>query len=152
MNNLIFTSKRKSCVCRLYELKIKESKIKTKKESKISDNLVNNKKLEVFFSDIPFYVTKIYNVLKLFDLETEFKFSCNVKGGGKTGQADSIRYALAKLLKSNFLNFYKEDKDKFNAANTLLRKNGLLTVDTRKVEPKHYGRLKSRCKRQRSKR
>ena len=139
--NIIFTSKRKTCVCRLHI--IDNSKL---------NNLVNNKILEKFFYDAPFYVKKIYNVLKLFSLENEFKFKCIVKGGGKIAQADSIRYAVAKALKFHFINIYSNDKDKFNDVNCQLRKNNLLTVDTRKLEPKHYGRLKSRCKRQRSKR
>lgn len=141
MTNEIFTSKRKSCVCRIYL-----------PSRKIEYHRVNGKKLEDFFADIPFYVMKIYSVLKLFDLQDDFKFSCNVKGGGKSSQADAIRYGIAKFLKKYFMYLYKEDIDKFNEINAVLRKQKLLTVDTRKPEPKHYGRLKSRCKRQRSKR
>ena len=141
MINEIFTSKRKSCVCRIHLAK-----------NNAEYHTVNGKKLEIFFSDIPFYVRKIYLVTSLFKLEQDFKFNCNVKGGGKCAQADAIRYAIAKFLKKYFMSLYKQDIDKFNEVNSTLRKAKLLTVDTRKPEPKHYGRLKSRCKRQRSKR
>ena len=141
MNNIIFRSKRKSSVCRLHS-----------SQKNQDHNFVNDKKLEDFFSDIPFYVMKIYNVLKLFELESEVKFKCRVRGGGKTAQADSIRYALAKFIKNHFKQMYSDDEEKFAEINLKLRKNKLLTVDSRNNEPKHYGRLKSRCKRQRSKR
>jgi len=65
----------------------------------------------------------------------------NVKGGGVTGQAEAIRLGLARaLLKSD------------GALREPLREHGLLTVDSRKVERKKYGKRGARRSPQFSKR
>lgn len=65
----------------------------------------------------------------------------NVDGGGPTGQAGAVSLGVARALLKENANFDK-----------LLRENGLLTRDSRKVERKKYGRHKARRSTQFSKR
>ncbi len=65
----------------------------------------------------------------------------NVSGGGKTGQADSVKLGLARAL--------LKDNPGLEAA---LRANGCLTRDSRMVERKKYGLHKARKATQYSKR
>ena len=75
---------------------------------------------------------EVTNSLTIFDI------SVNVKGGGLSGQAGAVRWAIARSLR---------DKNK-----SILRKNGYLTRDDRKVERKMYGHKKARKSFQFSKR
>lgn len=63
------------------------------------------------------------------------------RGGGIKGQAEALRLAIARALLA-------EDE----ARRPFLRKAGLLTVDARQVERKHYGHKKARKSFQFSKR
>jgi small subunit ribosomal protein S9 len=65
----------------------------------------------------------------------------NVDGGGPNGQAGAVSLGVARALLKENANFDK-----------LLRDNGLLTRDSRKVERKKYGRHKARRSTQFSKR
>jgi len=70
-----------------------------------------------------------------------FDILVNVSGGGKTGQAGAIRLGIARALcESN------------PAHRAVLKSNGLLTRDARKVERKKYGQPGARKKFQFSKR
>ena len=69
---------------------------------------------------------------------TAFDISVNVKGGGLSGQAGAVRWAIAQAIR--------------NKGKAILRKNGYLTRDDRKVERKMYGHKKSRKSFQFSKR
>lgn len=62
-------------------------------------------------------------------------------GGGIKGQAEALRLAIARAL-------VREDESR----RPFLRKAGLLTVDSRQVERKHYGHKKARKSFQFSKR
>lgn len=62
-------------------------------------------------------------------------------GGGVKGQAEALRLAIARAL-------LQEDEGR----RPFLRKAGLLTVDSRQVERKHYGHKKARKSFQFSKR
>jgi small subunit ribosomal protein S9 len=65
----------------------------------------------------------------------------NVTGGGVNGQAEAIRLGIARAL------------EKMNPEyRTVLKKEGLLTVDSRQVERKKYGLRKARRSTQFSKR
>ena len=71
----------------------------------------------------------------------KFDVVVNVSGGGQTGQAGAIRHGLSRALVS-----FNEE---FRA---LLKAEGMLTRDSRKVERKKYGLKKARrakqfCKR-----
>ena len=70
-----------------------------------------------------------------------FDILINVSGGGKTGQAGAIRLGIARAL--------CESNPGFRG---VLKSNGLLTRDARKVERKKYGQPGARKKFQFSKR
>lgn len=65
----------------------------------------------------------------------------NVRGGGVNGQAEAVRLGISRAL--------QEINPEFRP---ILKKEGLLTVDSRKVERKKYGRKKARRRFQFSKR
>ena len=103
--------------------------------SKGSGNVkINNKDLNNYFStdglkskiNLPFIITE---TLGKFDL------SVNVSGGGNTGQADAIKLAVSRAL--------CEVNEEYRP---LLKKEGLLTRDSRVVERKKPGQKKARKK------
>lgn len=84
-------------------------------------------------------IQKPFEVLGL-DL-TRYDIIAYARGGGIKGQAEALRLAIARAL-------LQEDETR----RTFLRKSGLLTVDARQVERKHYGHKKARRSFQFSKR
>ena len=103
--------------------------------SKGSGNVkINNKDLNNYFStdglksqvNLPFIITE---TLVKYDL------SVNVSGGGNTGQADAIKLAVSRAL--------CEVNEEYRP---LLKKEGLLTRDSRVVERKKPGQKKARKK------
>jgi small subunit ribosomal protein S9 len=79
--------------------------------------------------------------LALTNSSDEFDILVNVHGGGKTGQAGAVRLGIARAL------------CEVNPENRpVLKQNGLLTRDARKVERKKYGQPGARKKFQFSKR
>ena len=87
------------------------------------------------------YLTNIWSPLKILNLEKQFNIIVLVKGGGLTGQAQSIRLGVARLL------------CKIEPQNRLLLKPyGFLTRDARVKERKKYGLRKARKAPQYSKR
>ena len=103
--------------------------------SKGSGNVkINNKDLNNYFStdglkskiNLPFIITE---TLGKYDL------SVNVSGGGNTGQADAIKLAVSRAL--------SEVNEEYRP---LLKKEGLLTRDSRVVERKKPGQKKARKK------
>ena len=95
---------------------------------------INNKDLNNYFStdglkskiNLPFIITE---TLGKYDL------SVNVYGGGNTGQADAIKLAVSRAL--------CEVNEEYRP---LLKKEGLLTRDSRVVERKKPGQKKARKK------
>jgi small subunit ribosomal protein S9 len=71
----------------------------------------------------------------------KFDVIVNVAGGGQTGQAGAIRHGLSRAL----VDFNEEFRP-------LLKAEGMLTRDSRKVERKKYGLKKARRAKQFSKR
>lgn len=71
----------------------------------------------------------------------KFDLIAYAEGGGFRGQAEALRLAIARAIS-------KMDDSK----RPFLRKAGLLTVDSRQVERKHYGHKKARRSFQFSKR
>lgn len=101
---------------------------------------VNNRDLKEYFPSTihqilvnqPFVLTK---------LEGHYDVTANVEGGGEKGQAEALRLGIARALTH------------FNAENRpALKKEGMLTRDSRMVERKKYGRRKARRRFQFSKR
>ena len=101
---------------------------------------VNNKDLNKYFPS-PILQYKVLQPLKLTDTEKNYDIKVTVKGGGSTGQAESVRLALSKALNKVNNDFRK-----------VLKEDGLLTRDPRMVERKRYGKKKARKKFQFSKR
>lgn len=75
--------------------------------------------------------------------KTEAKFNVQAKvfGGGITGQAEAVRLGISRALLSSDANF-----------KVLLKKNGMLTRDSRIKERKKYGQRGARARFQFSKR
>lgn len=101
-------------------------------------------------NDIPFeeYFVKVKNAgivvkkpLRVTNLEGKYYFTAKVTGGGFTGQIEAIQLGLARAL-------YKMDPE----LKTILRKEELITRDSRMVERKKYHHIKARKKPQFSKR
>jgi small subunit ribosomal protein S9 len=74
-------------------------------------------------------------------VEGQYDISINVEGGGIKGQAEAIRLGIARALVS----VNEENK-------AALKKENLLTRDSRMVERKKFGRRKARRRFQFSKR
>ena len=93
---------------------------------------VNNKKMVDYFIK-PNLQTAICRPLVLVKRENEYDVRCSVKGGGLTGQAGAIIHGLARAI----VEFEPDLKP-------LLKKEKLMTRDSRTVERKKYGRRKAR--------
>ena len=79
--------------------------------------------------------------LKTLDLQTSFDFVINVQGGGPKGQAEAIKMGIARVL--------CEVNPEYRPS---LKKEGLMTRDSRMVERKKFGKAKARRSFQFSKR
>ena len=87
------------------------------------------------------YLNTVWNPLKLLNLDKQFDVVAIVKGGGLTGQAQSIQLGVARQL-------CKMDPQH----RLVLKPFGLLTRDSRIKERKKYGLRKARKAPQYSKR
>lgn len=82
--------------------------------------------------------TMRFNVVKPFKvcpIAKNYDFQINVFGGGKIGQSDAVKLAIARTLLSMEA-----------SVRPLLRQNRLLTVDSRVKERKKYGQRGARAK------
>lgn len=122
------TGRRKTSIARVY---VKPGK---------GQITVNDRELAAYFvSEI--HQTTVKQALTTLKLEGTYDVSVNVEGGGIKGQAEAIRLGISRAL------------DKVSPENrTVLRKEGLMTRDSRMVERKKPGRRKARRKFQFSKR
>lgn len=104
-------------------------------------------KITVNGSDIGSYLCRanlVMHALKPLDtaeLSGKLDILCEASGGGLTGQAGAISLGIARAL----LKFNPELRP-------ALKRNGLLTRDSRMVERKKYGQVKARKRFQFSKR
>ena len=101
---------------------------------------VNNKKMTDYFIK-PSLQIAIRRPLALVKRENEFDIKCTVKGGGLTGQTGAIILGISRAL----VEFEPDLK-------LALKKEKLMTRDSRTVERKKYGRRKARRSFQFSKR
>ncbi|AAX16851.1 30S ribosomal protein S9 [Borrelia hermsii] len=122
------TGRRKSSVARVY---IREGKGDIKINSRDFDSYMQLEKLKTIALS-PLVLT---NTLGKYDLYI------NIYGGGISGQAGAIRHGIARAL----FNLDEEHK-------MILKSNGFLTRDPRKVERKKFGKKKARKSFQFSKR
>ena len=128
MDNFNATGRRKTSVARVYVTPGK------------GDITVNARDLkEYFLSEI--HQTMVKQPLVALKFENQYDVSVNVEGGGVKGQAEAIRLGIARAL----VNINTENRPP-------LKKEGLLTRDSRMVERKKPGRRKARRKFQFSKR
>jgi small subunit ribosomal protein S9 len=104
---------------------------------------INNVPLELYEPEIArMRIKEVLEVVGHPKLE-----KCNiivtVEGGGKMGQTNAVRIAIAKLI-NKFLGTKTIEKT--------LREydDSLLSGDSRRTEPKHFGGLKARKRRQKS--
>lgn len=128
MADKIFIGRRKNSVARVF-LRTGTGKV-----------VVNDRQFENYF---PIEVTRtdILNPFKVTDTLGQYDVFANAKGGGITGQADSIRLGIARALVDINPDFRNN-----------LKIEGLLKRDPRMVERKKYGRPKARKRFQFSKR
>jgi len=120
--------RRKTSIARVY---IKPGK---------GDIIVNNRELKQYFlSEI--HQTTVKQPLTSVKAENQYDVTINVEGGGVKGQAEAVRLGIARAL---------VEANGENKAS--LKKDGLLTRDSRMVERKKYGRRKARRRFQFSKR
>lgn len=103
-------------------------------------DMVNGKKITDYVTRADLFDT-IYSPLKICKVKEKFYFEVAITGSGISAQAEAIRHALARSLAS---------LDEGNK--TLLKAEGLLTRDARKVERKKPGKHKARKGMQWSKR
>jgi small subunit ribosomal protein S9 len=104
------------------------------------DIKVNDRELkEYFVSEI--HQTTVKQAFASVKADNQYDVTVNVEGGGVKGQAEAVRLAIARAL----VQVNVEHKP-------TLRKEGLLTRDSRMVERKKPGRRKARRKFQFSKR
>jgi len=101
---------------------------------------VNQRELADYFKS-EILQTTVKQALTLAKAEASYDVTVNVEGGGSKGQAEAIRLGIARaLVKIN------------NENRPVLKKERLLTRDSRMVERKKPGRRKARRKFQFSKR
>ena len=127
-NNFYSTGKRKNSIARVWLIPNGKGDVK-----------INKKDLDKYFSRslLKMLVKKPFIAIS----NNNFNVTISVKGGGLTGQANAIKFAISKAL--------VHYDPKFRIA---LKKEGLLTRDSRVVERKKYGRRKARKSFQFSKR
>jgi small subunit ribosomal protein S9 len=102
---------------------------------------VNGKQLSEYFGGDERLTQKTVESLKLLSLEKKYDVAVKVAGGGKNGQAEAIRHAIARAL-------VKEDE----SVKSTLRKAGYITRDPRAKERKKPGLKRARKAEQFSKR
>lgn len=102
--------------------------------------IINDRELNDYFQS-EILQTTVKQALTLLKANEQYDVTVNVEGGGNKGQAEAIRLGIARALVT------------INTENRpALRKEGLLTRDSRMVERKKPGRAKARKKFQFSKR
>jgi small subunit ribosomal protein S9 len=102
--------------------------------------VVNERELKDYFpSEI--LQTTVKQALTILKQEANYDVDVNVEGGGTKGQAEAIRLAIARAL----VHINNENRP-------ALKKEGLMTRDSRMVERKKPGRRKARRRFQFSKR
>ncbi|MDR2811889.1 MAG: 30S ribosomal protein S9 [Endomicrobium sp.] len=103
--------------------------------------IINNKTVDEYFGGLERLKKTALKSLGIWEDVKNYDFFVNVNGGGVSGQAGAISHSIARtILKLN------------EASKAVLKKEGLLTRDSRMVERKKSGRPKARKRFQFSKR
>lgn len=93
---------------------------------------LNGRTLKDYFPD-PELRRRVQEAFKVTDLENRYDVAATLEGGGTTGQSDALRLGIARGL-------IAIDPE----LRPVLKKEGMLTRDSRKVERKKYGLRKAR--------
>jgi small subunit ribosomal protein S9 len=101
---------------------------------------VNGKEYKAYFP-VMYLQNQVELPLKTIDAVSAFDIVINVQGGGPKGQAEAIKMAIARVL--------CEVNAEYRPS---LKKEGLMTRDSRMVERKKFGKAKARRSFQFSKR
>ncbi len=101
---------------------------------------VNDREYKAYFP-IMYLQNQVELPLKTIDVKDSFDIVINVQGGGPKGQAEAIKMGIARVL--------CEVNPEYRPA---LKKEGLMTRDSRSVERKKFGKRKARRSFQFSKR
>jgi small subunit ribosomal protein S9 len=102
--------------------------------------IINRREIDAYFNR-PVLTWIVKEPLGIVEGEGRYDVWCTVRGGGKSGQAGAVRHGLSHAL-------VRYD----SAMRGPLKKAGMLTRDSRKVERKKYGRPGARARFQFSKR
>jgi small subunit ribosomal protein S9 len=102
--------------------------------------IINDRELNDYFKS-EILQTTVKQALTVVKANEQYDVTVNVEGGGNKGQAEAIRLGIARAL----VTINNENRPP-------LKKEGLLTRDSRMVERKKPGRAKARKKFQFSKR
>lgn len=94
--------------------------------------VINKKESKQYFPSIVLHARVTQPLVKL-DSLTKYDIDINVRGGGITGQSEAIRLAIARAMVIIDAGVKK-----------VLRDDGMLTRDARKVERKKPGQKKAR--------
>ena len=138
------TGKRKTAIARLWirERSEEESLSQEITDEKrdffftLDDLKKNDCKLQVNDRDVfqyfcrPDHIMDLFRPLMLLSCKG-YKIFSTVHGGGKSAQAEALRLALSRALTNDNVR-------------SILKREGLLTRDSRRVERKHYGHVKAR--------
>ena len=128
MDTIITSGRRKTSVARIY---VKEGK---------GNIIINKRNFDDYFT-VSEHKHQILKPFSLVNAEGKYDLTVNLNGGGVKGQAEALRLAISKAL-------VKINPDH----KPILKKEGLLTRDSRVVERKKPGQPKARKKFQFSKR
>ncbi len=93
---------------------------------------LNGRTLADYFPD-PELRRRVHEAFKITDLEGRYDVNATLEGGGTTGQSDALRLGIARGL-------IAIDPELRPA----LKREGMLTRDSRRVERKKYGLRKAR--------
>jgi small subunit ribosomal protein S9 len=103
--------------------------------------IINNETVDEYFGGLERLKKTVLKPLDIWEGVKNYDFFVNVNGGGVGGQAGAISHSLARtILELN------------ETSKAALKKEGLLTRDSRRVERKKPGRPKARKRFQFSKR
>lgn len=102
---------------------------------------INDKTAEEYLDGNKTLLAEITDPLALINKQKEFDVTVKVQGGGKAGQVDAIKLAIAKALTVGFADL-----------RPTLKKAELLKRDSREKERKKYGLRSARKREQFSKR
>ena len=128
VENTYATGKRKLAICRAWA------------QSGTGQITVNGRSMESYFPRATHRAVVVYP-LEITNLQDKIDIRATISGGGNSGQAGALRHAISKVIVTID-----------PALRGIVKKEGLLTRDSRTVERKKYGQKGARRRFQFSKR